>query len=380
MLAGQAHTGPLPAEQLEYLAVISKDRQPHQPDLRYVVERMRLISRILEPDQQIDPYRHVYARTDGDLAGMLARLPDLLDPAEVVARVRQLLATPPKGAGPDSRAQILRAGLDEAPRVGEDFARELLDLFAPIADAKSRGGDLSVTMRRAELLERALLVAAHFDVEAHVPRLIASFHDLLDWLRNASSIEAVEPLARRCFRGLRKLGMRDDADRLLGLMADVVLRGGTLAALEHRADKAVALRTLLHVAGGWLYFGRANRAEAVLKAARNLLYSGELVGKEGNVVQHTSLACAYAAALAEAPAETARPRLEEIFAKLSGVRDVFATCHHYCQSQLKVVESVLLVVVGDDMNLGQQARRWLDDDEFIVRRRIHRDVRELMAR
>jgi hypothetical protein len=380
-LAGQAHGGPLPPEQLEYVSVISKDRQPHEPDLRYIVERMRYISRILEPDQQIDPYRHVYARTKGDLASLLAALPDMLDPAEVTAQVHLLLTKPPIGAAnPEARAQILRAGLDEAPRVGDAFARQLLDLFTPIVDAALRSGDLAAIMRRAELLERALLVAAHFDIEEHVPHLIANFRDLLGTLREASSIEAVELLARRCFRGLRKLGLRDDIDRLLTLMADVVLRGEALPALERRTDKAVALRTLLHVAGGWFYFGRGNRAEAILKAARKLLFSGELVGKEGNVVQHTSLACAYAAALGEAPAETARPRLEEIFAKLNGVRDVFATCHHYCQSQLRVVEAVLLAVVTDDLNIGQQARRWLDDDEFIVRRRIHRDVRELMAR
>jgi len=36
--------------------------------------------------------------------------------------------------------------------------------------------------------------------------------------------------------------------------------------------------------------------------------------------------------------------------------------------------------VSDNMALGDQARRWLDDDEYLVRRRIHGDMRKLLAR
>jgi cellulose synthase operon protein C len=44
-----------------------------------------------------------------------------------------------------------------------------------------------------------------------------------------------------------------------------------------------------------------------------------------------------------------------------------------------VIEAVVMAVVGDDFTLGASARRWLDDDEFLVRRRIHRDLRATMA-
>jgi len=40
---------------------------------------------------------------------------------------------------------------------------------------------------------------------------------------------------------------------------------------------------------------------------------------------------------------------------------------------------VVLAVVSDDFTMGSQARRWLDDDEFLVRRRIHRDLKTIMA-
>jgi hypothetical protein len=134
------------------------------------------------------------------------------------------------------------------------------------------------------------------------------------------------------------------------------------------------------VAGGWLYFGQTTRAEPVFKLARNTLFSEELRGKTGNVVHLTNLACAYATALGQAPVEIAQKRLEEIFARLDGVRDAFLSKHHYSQTQVRVVEAAVLAVVSDDFTLGARARRWLDDDEFLVRRRIHREMREMMTR
>ena len=59
--------------------------------------------------------------------------------------------------------------------------------------------------------------------------------------------------------------------------------------------------------------------------------------------------------------------------------DLRGRLSHFSVSQLDVVEAVVRAVVSDDLTLGTQARRWLDDDEFLVRRRIHRDVRTMMA-
>ncbi len=376
-LAGKPHGGPLPAEQLEYLELLSRERRSNETDLRYVVDRMRSISRVLEPDQQINPYRRILATTDGDLAAELALLPDVLDAKQVAERVRLLLRQPPKkAAGPEGRALVLRAGLDQAPRVGEDFGRELLEQTPAAYDALGKGEEIALTMTRAALLEKALFVATHFDRVEYVPHLVSRFEKLLEAQRGGATVQAVETLAGQCFRGVRKLGMRDECDRLLGVMADTVLQGKPLSSLDGRPDRPAALRALLHVAGGWFYFGREGRAEPVLKAARAALFAAEPVAKGQ---EHTALACAYAATAGQAPVEVARRRLEEVFEKLSAVRDTFTTNDYYSQSQLKVVEAVVLAVVSDDFTLGPQTRRWLDDDEFLIRRRIHREVRVFMA-
>ena len=115
-LEGKRHAGPLPTEELQTLEIM--DRL-----LRYVVDRLRKHSFILEPDERINPYRHWGARIS-EFEKALAELTDVTDRQEVVNRVERMLRDVPKGAkGAEPRARVLRAALEVAPRVNEDFAR-----------------------------------------------------------------------------------------------------------------------------------------------------------------------------------------------------------------------------------------------------------------
>ena len=73
--------------------------------------------------------------------------------------------------------------------------------------------------------------------------------------------------------------------------------------------------------------------------------------------------------------DSLRRRVEELFQRLQGVSDTQSTNTHYSLSRLRLVEAAVRAVVNDDFALGPAVRRWLDDDEYVVRRRIHRDVR-----
>ena len=187
----------------------------------------------------------------------------------------------------------------------------------------------------------------------------------------------LEELAKSAFRGLRKLGMRDEIDQILRQMGEVVLKGREIKQINFVKEEQgpAALLALLLVAGQWYYFGRDSQAEPILQVSRQVLLANELAPRD-----QTQLAVAYAGAVGEAPVEIAQKRLEEIFRQLKGIKDTYTTSSHFSVSQLDVVESVVLAVVGDNFTQGTQARRWLDDDEFLVRRRIHRDLRTLMER
>jgi hypothetical protein len=334
-LEGKPHTGPLPDEMIEHMEEM--DRL-----LRYVADALRQHSRVLEPDQRINSHRHWGARIN-DLEKALVELTDLTDRREIVARVERLLKDVPRGSkGHELRAKILRAGLEAAPRVNEDFARRLLDQAVPAYDALPENPDLQGLLDQAAFLEKALFVAAHYGSDTHVHPLVARFEKVLHSQRGPQGLEALNSLAGQCFRGLRKLGMRDEIDRLLGRMADAVLEGKDLAAVDFQKSAAGPdmLKALLQVAAGWYYLGRESQAEPVQQVARALLLKGELWPRH-----QTELACAYAQTVGQAPAEVAQKRLEEVFTAVKGVTDCYTTSSYYSVAKLDVIESVVLAAV-----------------------------------
>jgi hypothetical protein len=304
--------------------------------------------------------------------------------------VDKLLAEVPKGAkGAEPRARVVRAGLEAARWVGEEFALRMLDQAIPAYDALPEAKEsssstaagvgnpwLNQLMEQAAFLEKALFVAAHFGRVEHIHPLVARFQRMLQGQKGPHALQALDELAGQCFRGLRKLGMRDEIDQLLRQMADLVLEGQDVKVKEFKkeAHGPAALRTLLKVASGWYYFGRDSQAEPVLQVARTILMQGDLPARE-----QTQLAVSYVGAVGEAPVEVAQRRLEEVFRQLKGIKDTYTTSSHFSVSQLDVAEAVVLAIAGDNFGMGTQARRWLDDDEFLVRRRIHKDLRTLMA-
>jgi hypothetical protein len=367
-LEGKPHGGPLPTEQVELLTHM--DRMP-----RYVVDRLRQHSRILEPNEKIDPYRYWGGRIS-ELDRTLAELVDLTNKDQIAARVKELLKEHAKGAkGKENTARILRSALDLAPRISEDFAREMLERVTPAYDALPEPTDQPSLMDQAKFLENALGVAAHFDRVEYVHPLVARFQKMLQSQKGDRAVQAMETLAGQCFKGLRKLGMREEISNILTQMASTVLEGQDIRTLEASKTTPAALRALLHVAAGWYYFGKDREAEPVIAAARQMLFKDELSCKE-----KTLLACTYAGTVGQAPVEIAQKRLEELFQKLSGIRDTYTTNTYYSLSQLDVIESVVLAVVSDDFTLGTNARRWLDDDEYLVRKRIHRDMRTVLEK
>ncbi len=377
-LEGHTHAGPLPDEQYQEVQRLANSGRGGSVTYRYVIERLRCHLRALEPNQQIDPYRHQKALSDLDKA--LAAITDLTDRQELTARFETLWLGAPKGAkGEPVRATVLREALNLAPRVHEEFARKMLERALVTLDALPfpPPGDWELT-EYVKLLEKALFVAAHFDRAEHVPPLVSRFKKVLQLSMGPEPLKAVAKTANNCFRGMRKMGMREETQELLDLLGDTILAGRDLTKLDAKtfADTPHQLLALLEVAAGWYCFGRGPQAEAVLRVARGLLLK--------EVLLHTSqtpLARSYVVALGQAPVESAQDRLIDLFTHLRGVRDSYGPNNYLIsQSQLEVLESVILAVTHDDFTLGANARRWLEDDEYLVRQRIHHDVRTILGR
>ena len=51
----------------------------------------------------------------------------------------------------------------------------------------------------------------------------------------------------------------------------------------------------------------------------------------------------------------------------------------HLQPELRVAEAVVLALAREDAAGGSAVRRWLDEDEYLVRRRVHRDMKQALT-
>lgn len=357
------HEGPLPV-------AFDEEWQRLGPQQRLRAEQLRRQSHILRPGERIDPYHgQVQHHYHGELGRQLAALAETRDRQDLGEQMRRLLHDARRAdAPPTALPRVLRAALELAPRVGEGFARDVLAGVGPVLD------ELADVQEQAALLERGVFVAAHFDQAAYVEALVARFEDLLDTRRGTRAAAAFESLAAQSYRGLRKLGRRGTLERLLQQMSECLLQGQGLKKLRTQSgpSRALVLRSLLHVAAGWFYTGADEQATTILDEVCRLLYEENL-----NPNEQWLLARVYAATLGHAPIGLALERIEEMFARLDRIHDASQT-RSFSLPQLDLVETVVIAVASDDFSLGASVRRWLDEEEYLVRRRIHRDLRALL--
>lgn len=379
-LRGEANQGTLSDGILELLNVMERLD-------RYKIDRLRQHSLILEPHERLDPYRRWHRRHSDELGQQLAELHDIIEIGELRSRVKVLLEGQAK-RDQSQQSRVIAAALEFAPRLGENLAVQLINQVLELIPRSKEPVEVAL------LLHRALYVSAHFgqidSVQTFVRCFVQTLPDIaLEFMTlktqsnptNKESVDAIEALFTTSFRGLRRLGMREEIGRIYGDLAEVVHSHQKSLAKSKDLDPTRSHRLLLCAASGWYYFGEAERADAVADEVARLLFANCLP----NHAQR-DLACAYASAVSLAPTETAVGRIGELFSiesdkqtrKLKNISDNFTTSSHFSLSQLDLIEASVLALVSEDFSLGTELRKWLDEDEFAVRSRIHQDMKSAL--
>jgi hypothetical protein len=392
VLAGKPHTGQMSPEVLDALEEIAKKggsgpvNNPYKL-AKYVVDRMREQSRIMEPQEKPDPYADWTKHGDA-MKKELAELHTIRDPGKLADRIRKLYKEGVKDkALKEVQFYVLHEGLPLAGRVSEQFTVELLG-YVPAAlqggtGAATESPDLP--KKQGELLERALQLAGHFNRDDIVKKLVDDFTALVHTKSDDVRYKLINVVARQCIRNLRKFGLTNEIDRFLTKLHSEVLRGASVQELKKKNSSkpeswAAVLQTLLNLAGGWMHFGLNDRAKPIMDEARN-----ELLAPNATAFQpkdYTELARAYVAALGQSQtAESGLAGMIELFRKMSPAKitNTWTTAQYYSRFHLNLVEDVILAIVSDDSALGASGRKWLDDDEYLVRRRIHADMKRNLA-
>jgi hypothetical protein len=382
-LQGKPHAGPLPADMLARLETIDADRG-NALGWRYIIDRMRQSSWILEPQERTEAYAR-WKKHGSDLQGQLTELANIKDPARLQEWVKKLRKSNP---GAVDRLLIYAEAVPVAPRAGEDFAVGLvqdvpgvLDAVGRVASAPEYLATLADLQRK--LLERSLFLAAHFDRTELVQVLFDQFLTFIKTRTAEDRYLAINEVARQCLRSLRKLGLKNEIDDFLRQTTDLIIQGKSLAQIRMSSGNRwpEVLTSLLALAEGWLFFNGQAQAMPILEEARGTIF-GNVKGPKDKVITPqplTKLVQAYVSALGQGPVDEALNRIEELFDRIEKLPNGFTTHTHFSRLHLNIVEEVVRSLVSDNMALGDQAKRWLDDDEYLVRRRIHGDMRKLLA-
>lgn len=336
-IAGQPPETPLPDNLGAQLAALDRVA-------RYKVDRLREASRILEPLERPDAIGAFSKRVHDARGPEFAELRKITDASKRAKEVMRLVETADKSDEADM-ARLLDGCFDVMLELPENQAAPILLRAWPIIAKLPEA-------RRAVLYAEALVVAGHFGRTELVP-------DLLEELGKAIPSVPGNELDRvldQSLRAMRRIGLRNEIAELL---ADVE---------KHLATNTAHLRARLALAGGLAFLGDTNRALPILDTARKAL------GESMTLTARLDLTRALAQAYAQAPLGHALGGITELAGQLRDITDSFGTNSHYCLSVLHFVESLVVGITSDDLALGEAGRRFVEDDEHLIRRRLHRDL------
>lgn len=358
-LANKPHGGPFPDKLNVLLANIDEGRG-NGPKRKYIVDRLRSQSWILEPEEHVDPYdmRHKY----GD--ELNKKLEEIIhqEPEALRKGIAKLVES---GLNDSQMIVVLSQAMTMAIRGGEPFAIDLVTRATKVAGGEADG--------KLVMIERGLSIAAHYDRPDLVQALFGKFLSLLESLPEDKRHAAIGQVARQAMRGLRKFGMTDQIGEFLNTLKNMVL--GKKAPATVLVGHPETAGSLLSVADGWLHLGQTEKATPILDAVRDAIVSKEKI----RPLELAKMAEAYLMVVAHTQPTEALARMEDVFNKIDKLPNGFTTASHFSRLHTLVTEAAVRAMTSDQLVIGDDARRWRDENEYLIRRRIHADMRAALA-
>lgn len=320
---------------------------------RYKVDRLRQFSQVLEPQERLEAISAFWRNNTREGRGEeLGALRSLREPAELLKAIQSRMSVAADAQlAVEERVRLIDGLLDYLPQLPESQALPLLQRFLTIGEALT-------ARHRAVVLEDALKIAGHFGRAALVKQLVLQLGNAIKEV-GGEGVGEIGGLLVSGVRSLRRVGLREEAGELLA-RASTVLKGEDVATLQAR----------LGLASGFMYLGAFAQAQPIVDEALGRL------GRESGLIiaERIKLTRATTQALSHASTELALPGLLRVAQQLQWITDSFNTNSHFCLSMVDFADALVLGHVGDDLTLNETTRRFLDEDEYLVRRRVHRDV------
>ncbi|PRP90425.1 hypothetical protein ENSA5_65170 [Enhygromyxa salina] len=313
---------------------------------RFKYDRLVQLSRVLDPRQDVDAFEKWSHKDDEPFAGLaLLTQPDAL--ASLFDRTLAAMSS----QDPERRARELGALLEYLEALPEPLAvPRLQTALGFVASAPLDA--------RPKLLRNALLLAGYYDRADLIDEALAALASSDAELTEQRPAEYAE-LLTRCAPVLR----RNNHEAQLGAL---------LTKLEQRVGDDLELAGVvaqLHIAAGFAALGQPARVQTAFAAAHALL--PELAAVPTN---YQTLLREIAVALSRSTPGQAIAGARALMERLPETTDSMSTNSHYCLSVIQLMEAVVLSLASEDLALSEWARRFIEEDEHLLHRRIHREL------
>jgi cellulose synthase operon protein C len=318
---------------------------------QFKVNRLREGSSILESQQRFDSFDAFTEELVDPRGEEFASMRAMTDMVQLDQAVDALMRKALKEK-PEEKARLFDGLMDFFPILpeGQVFPR-VQGILGSLADV--------APVKRAQILEEALVTAGFFGRQDLVREILGTLKKTVASLGTEEIMEVGKILART-LRTLRRVGLRDEAADLLTAMQSKVSGKG-----------AEMLIARLQLAGGLAYLGMRDQAEPTFDEGRAQFKDKSLLPKS-----RLAIVRALALALSHTPQEYATAEIFKIVDVLPDITDKFNTNTHFCLSVINFMESLILGLASEDLAMGELGRRWIEEDEYLVRRRVHRDLGE----
>ena len=312
---------------------------------RFKYDRLVQLSRVLDPRQDVDAFYKWNHREDEPFAGLA-----VLTRPEALAELFDRMLASMSALGPEPRARALGEVLEFLEALPEPLA--VPRLRAALGQINSTPLDA-----RPKLLRNALLLAGFYDRTDLIGEVLKTLE------RNDAELTAAQParyaeMLARCAPVLRRSNFESQLGALLTKLeerlAGDTLLGGMLARL--------------HVAAAFASLGQAGRVQGAFAAANAMLAELTIPTEYQTLLRELSVA------LSRSTSGQALAGARALMERLPNATDLMSTNSHFCLAVIHLMEAVVTALASEDLVLSQWARDWVEEDEHLLHRRIHRDL------
>ncbi|MEZ6140646.1 MAG: hypothetical protein R3B84_08750 [Zavarzinella sp.] len=348
----------------------------------FTIKRFCEVSWVLMPDESLDAYSKQLA-VGSPLYNSLLPLGTMRD-GEKLAAAWSAIWLAPVNNTPHARLTILKIGLQYASRAGLDFVHQLLH-YVPETTANARNNRASISnydpeADRWQIYHLSMVLANNYELHDWEQSLLKMLVDEARALTGNSLADNVMKLVKSGMGTRHRKSLFKKLDQFFAEVTAKICRNAPFSRLSETvgSDWLVALAALLRIKQAQLQYDPGELPKELFELAMSVVVQSPAENAALHSKHYLDVLTAFIGAIGQLPAQQSIELLNQLFQKLPKLPNRFSTNKYFSRVHVVIVEEVLRALVNDQFTLGEATQQMLNEEEALVRKRIHRDMHSIL--